>query len=308
MRIREPPAGASSEGADDAGMPHTDTVVPSPADGLGLAVHHWEPAGAPRAAVQLLHGVAEHAERYDRLAAALTAAGYVVVAHDHRGHGGSIGDGVPRGSFGASGWSGLIGDAAAVRRRIAAERPGLPIVLLGHSMGSFAAQQLLLDRAPDYAAAVLTGTTAVDVFGSALAEQGGGDRSALNEGFEPRTGFEWLSRDEAEVDAYVASPLTGFDLDEQVMPAMFSGGDRVADPAAIARIRRDLPVLLLSGTDDPLAAGGQLVELVAQRYREAGLTDVTVELYPGARHEVFNETNRDEVVAHQLDWLSAKVH
>ena len=285
-------------------MEHEDRVLPSPADGLGLAVHTWRPSGGPRGTVQILHGVAEFAERYDRLATALTGAGWLVVAHDHRGHGGSVRDDVPLGSFGAGGWSALVEDAVAVTRDLAAGATGLPIVLLGHSMGSFAAQQVLLDHSADYAAAVLTGTTAVDVFAASAAQ--GGDLTAMNAGFEGRTGYEWLSRDEAEVDAYVRDPRSGFDLADDVLPQMTSTGARLADPAALAGIRDDLPVLLMSGTDDPLAGGGDLVRLVAQRYRDAGLSDVDVDLYPGARHEVFNEANRDDVTADLLGWLDAK--
>ena len=289
-------------------MPHSDSAFASPADGLAVAVHAWAPDGAPRAVVQLLHGVAEYADRYDRLAGALTAAGYLVVAADHRGHGDSTGDAVPLGSFGAAGWTGLVGDAVELTRRIAAEHSGLPIVLLGHSMGSFAVQQILVEHSADYAVAVLTGTTALDVFGAALAESGGGDLTALNAAFEDRTGYEWLSRDEAEVDEYVRNPRSGFDLDDAVLPEMLSSAARLADPAVLAGVRVDLPVLLVSGTADPLAGGGAQIELLAQRYRDAGVRDVTVRLWPDARHEVFNETNREEVVAEVLAWLAEHVH
>ncbi|MFD1722055.1 alpha/beta fold hydrolase [Amnibacterium endophyticum] len=287
-------------------MEHDDATLPSPADGLALAVHTWRPAGDPHGAVQIAHGVAEFAERYDRLATELTRAGWLVVAHDHRGHGGSIGGDVPLGSFGPGGWAALVGDVSAVSRHVADAHPGLPLVLLGHSMGSFAAQQVLLQHSAEYAAAVLTGTSAVDVFAASAAEQDGG-LTALNAGFEERTGYEWLSRDAAEVDEYVRDPRSGFDLADDVMPQMLSTAERLADPAALAGIRPDLPVLLMSGTDDPLAGGGDLVRLVAQRYRDAGLTDVEVDLYPGARHEVFNETNREDVTADLLGWLDAKV-
>lgn len=280
------------------------TSFPSPADGLAIAVHTWRPEHEPVGVLQLEHGVAEHATRYDRLARALTGAGWTVVANDHRGHGASTGPDVPRGSFGAAGWAGLVADVVELTRRLREAEPGLPLVLLGHSMGSFAVQQVLLDHSAEVAAAVLSGTTAVDVFGAALAESGGGDLTALNEGFEPRTGFEWLSRDEAEVDAYVADPESGFDLDPDVLPAMLGTGDRLADPSGV---RADLPVLLLSGTDDPLAGGGDLVRLVARRYRDAGVLDVDVDLYRGARHEVFNEVDRDEVTADLLGWLDGKV-
>lgn len=112
--------------------------------------------------------------------------------------------------------------------------------------------------------------------------------------FDHRTGFEWLSRDEAEVDAYVADPACGWEA-----PPL-AGIDTLAaaaDPTRVATVRSDLPILIVSGSDDPLAQGGAAVEALAERYRMAGLADVQVRLYPGARHEVLNETNRDEVTA-----------
>jgi len=128
---------------------------------------------------------------------------------------------------------------------------------------------------------------------------------AFNAGFDHRTGYEWLSRDEAEVDLYVADPLCGFDLPDETVPALFGAAATLADPATLAGIRPDLPLLIVSGSDDPLAGGGQLVEVLGQRYRDAGLVDVTVKLYGGARHEVLNEINRDEVTADVVAWLDA---
>ena len=130
---------------------------------------------------------------------------------------------------------------------------------------------------------------------------------AFNVGFEHRTGYEWLSRDEAEVDVYVADPWCGFDVPDETIPSLFAQAGRLADPTVLAGIRHDLPILVASGSDDPLAGGGELVELLAQRYRDAGLADVTVTVYPGARHEILNETNRDEVTNHIIDWLSRMV-
>jgi alpha-beta hydrolase superfamily lysophospholipase len=126
---------------------------------------------------------------------------------------------------------------------------------------------------------------------------------AFNVGFEHRTGYEWLSRDDAEVDAYVADPLCGFDLPGSTVPALFGAGSRLADPKELARIRSDLPILIASGKADPLSGGGQLVELLGQRYRDAGLADVTVTVYDGARHEIFNEVNREDITADVVRWL-----
>jgi alpha-beta hydrolase superfamily lysophospholipase len=174
-------------------------------------------------------------------------------------------------------------------------------------MGSFAAQTVVLDHADQYAGVVLSGSTALDVLAAELSKaEGPVGLEAFNAGFEHRTGYEWLSRDEAEVDAYVADPLSGFDLPDTAVPQLFAGAARLGDPAALAGIRPDLPILVASGDADPLAGGGALVELLGQRYRDAGLTDVTVRLYPGARHEIFNETNRDDITADVVAWLDAR--
>lgn len=276
----------------------------SPADATILATYSWDNLFVPRAAVQVAHGLAEHSLRYARLASALNAAGYLVHAHDHRGHGESI-SGRP-GDLGAAGFDALIGDTAAFGATLREERPDLPLFLLAHSMGSFAAQSVLLEHSELYAGVVLSGSTALDVLGANLAESDGPvGLEAFNEGFEQRTGYEWLSRDEAEVDAYVADPLCGFDLPDETVPALFSAAETLADADSLSAIRSDLPVLIASGAADPLAGGGELVQLLAHRYREAGLTDVTVKVYPDARHEIFNETNRAEITADVISWLDA---
>lgn len=284
---------------------YTTFTLPSEVDALPLTVYVWPAPEEPRATVQIAHGVAEHAGRYDRLARDLTTAGYAVYSHDHRGHGTSISESVPLGSFGAAGWSGLVADLAAVTQAIQAERPNLPLFLVGHSMGSFALQEVLLDHADLYAGAVLSGTTALDVLAAGMSASGeaSNDLSAFNAGFTYRTGYEWLSRDETEVDQYVADPLSGFTLDEATIPALFGSAARLADPAVLAGIRSELPILLVSGDADPLAGGGQLIEIAGQRYRSAEIVDVTVRLFPGARHEIFNETNREEITAYVVDWL-----
>lgn len=283
-------------------MQRTDAFV-SPSDQIALARYAW-PVDAPRGVVQIAHGLAEHSARYDRPARALNAAGYAVAAIDHRGHGASITD-VP-GDFGAGGWDGLVADLVGFGRRLRDENPDVPLFLVAHSMGSFATQSALLDASDVWDGVVLSGTTAVDVTVAALAEGGGGGGlEAFNAGFEHRTGYEWLSRDEAEVDAYVADPLCGFATPEATMPAIFSHAERLADAAARGGVRPDLPLLLVSGSDDPLARGGDLIEQLGQRYRDAGLADVTVTVYPQGRHEVFNETNRDEVTADVLAWIEA---
>jgi alpha-beta hydrolase superfamily lysophospholipase len=294
-------------------MTFTTATLTSPTDDVSLTTYAWEEVADPKAVVQIAHGLAEHAARYDRLATALNAAGYLVYAHDHRGHGLTASGEVPLGSFGAAGWNGLVADLAAVGRSVGSAHDGLPVFLLGHSMGSFALQQVILDHSELWAGVVLSGTTAVDLLVEAMSADaraggggdGGGDLSAFNVGFEHRTGYEWLSRDEAEVDLYVADPRCGYDVAPETMAQIFGAGGRTADPSELAGIRADLPILIVSGDADPLAGGGAFVEAVGQRYREAGITDVTVRQFPEARHEIFNETNRDEITAFVIDWLDA---
>lgn len=272
----------------------------SPVDGLEVAAFEWDVA-EPRGVVQVAHGLAEHSARYDRFARALNEAGYSVRATDHRGHGASIA-GTP-GDFGDAGFDGLIADVAAYGASL---RGDLPLFLFAHSMGSFAAQSVILDHSEQYDGVVLSGSTALDVLAAAMAQsEGPAGLEAFNVGFEHRTGYEWLSRDEAEVDLYVADPWCGFDLPEATVPALFGAAAKLADPAVLAGIRSDLPLLIASGSDDPLSGGGELVQLLGQRYRDAGLVDVTVTVYDGARHEILNETNRDEVTADIVAWLDA---
>ena len=258
--------------------------------------------------MQISHGLAEHGERYDRFARALNAAGFIVHAVDHRGHGRTAGGKL--GDFGSAGFSGLIADVAQFGALLRAQHAGLPLFLFGHSMGSFAAQAAILDHSSTWSGVILSGSTALDLFASAMANapaDAPAGLAAFNAGFEHRTGYEWLSRDAAEVDAYVADPWCGWDVPPDVIPSLFAPAPRLADPAQLARIRSDLPILIASGDADPLAVGWALIEQLGQRYRDAGVADVTVKLYPAARHEILNETNRDEVTGGVVGWLRGHV-
>lgn len=268
-------------------------------DGLKVATYEW-PTGVAlvRGVVQISHGLAEHSLRYARLAEALNAAGYHVGSTDHRGHGKTIVE--TPGDFGEAGFPALWKDMLQYGAILRAAHPGLPLYLIGHSMGSFATQNLLLDSSDAYDGVVLSGSTAIDVMAANMASAPAGDLSVFNAGFEQRTGYEWLTRDEDEVDLYVADPLCGFDLPVSTTPSLFANGERLAHPTSV---RHDLPLLIISGSDDPLSGGGQLTELLGQRYTEAGVIDVTVKVYPGARHEVFNELNRDQITADVISWF-----
>jgi alpha-beta hydrolase superfamily lysophospholipase len=282
------------------------------ADGTKIVAYRWDPAGPPRGAVQVTHGMGEHALRYEHVARALNDAGFAVYAQDHRGHGASArGQGAGPavlGDLGQDSWAGLVDDIGLLSGYIRAENPGLPLILLGHSMGSFAVQQYLLDHSADADGVILTGTAAIDLLEGALDLDQPIDLSAFNAPFAPaRTDYDWLSRDEAMVDAYVADPRCGFGIDAASGKAMFVGARRVADPAQVAAIRPGLPLYIAAGEADPVNGGLALLTPLAERYRAAGLTDVTVRTYPDARHEILNETNRDEIIAELAAWLDRVV-
>jgi len=284
-------------------MPSSSFSYPS-ADGTRIAAYRWDPAGEPRAAVQLTHGMGEHAQRYDHVASALTDAGYVVYAQDQRGHGASA-DPDRLGDLGKSGWNGLVDDIGLLSAHIRAEHPGLPLILLGHSMGSFAVQQYLLDHSDDVTGVALTGTAVIDLLEPALDLDQPLDLAMFNAAFQPaRTDFDWLSRDEAVVDAYVADPFCGFGIDTESAKGMFVGARRLADPGQLAALRPSLPVYIAVGEADPVNGGLAVLTPLIARLEEAGLTDVTVVTYPEARHEVLNETNSDEVIGSLIQWVN----
>ena len=273
-------------------------------DGLEIVSYRWDPASQPRGAVQLTHGMGEHVLRYSALAGALAKGGLVVYGQDHRGHGATARSADELGQLGPDGWTRLVEDIDLLVSRVRDEQPGLPLVLLGHSMGSFAVQQYLLDHNDRVDAVVLTGTTALDLLEPALDLDKPIDLAAFNAAFEPaRTEFDWLSRDEEIVDAYIADPRCGFGIDTDAAKDMFAGARRMADPGQVAAMRPDLPLYIAAGELDPVNANLALLNVLVGRYRAAGLTDVTLRTYPGARHEILNETNRDEVVASVLDWI-----
>ena len=283
-------------------MPSSSFRYPS-SDGTQIAAYRWDPDGEPTAAIQITHGMGEHAQRYDHVARALNKAGYVVYAQDQRGHGASA-DPDALGDLGKGGWTALVDDIGLLGAHIRSEHPGLPLILAGHSMGSFAVQQYLLDHSDGVDGVVLTGTAAIDLLEPALDLDQPLDLAMFNAPFQPaRTDFDWLSRDEAAVDAYVADPLCGFGIDSESAKTMFVGARRLADPAQLAALRSSLPVYIAVGESDPVNGGLALLTPLTERLRDAGLSDVTVRTYPGGRHEILNETNSDEVIAELIQWL-----
>lgn len=280
----------------------TQTREFTDAHGIAIVYDVHPAAGEPRGIVQLLHGVGEHAGRYGRLIDALTGAGFTVYADDHRGHGrtGIRQHGGPE-KLGRLGPGGLRAAKDAVWQLtgiIREENPGLPLVLLGHSWGSFLAQMLVNDHPEAWDAVILSG--------SALRMPGSLNAAPLNARWASgdATGFEWLSRDSAVWTAFDEDPLTtGVPLLKLFGPieaARLYGRPR-------RDLGRDIPLLLLVGRDDSVG-GPRSVHRLADDYRSrSGLTDVTTLVYPDARHEIFNELQQDEVRADVLAWLDARI-
>jgi len=283
-----------------------DTFSYRSADGVQLVGYRWAPEDdqPPVGTVVLVHGMGEHLRRYDHVAQALTAQSFVVYGHDHRGHGASLAFTDEPGRLGPNGWSKLVDDLNLAIAQAKSDYPGRPVMMIAHSMGSFAAQQFLLDHGADVHGVALTGTAALDLLEPALDLSAELDLSAFNAPFQPaRTDFDWLSRDESIVDAYLADPLCGFGLDIASATDMFAGARRLTDPAEVARMPTDLSVYVAVGSKDPVNGGLTLLWALVDRYRAAGLSDVTVRVYDDARHEILNEINRADVIDDLLQWL-----
>ena len=303
----------------------TGSLTVTAADGTPLHVFRWLPdAGvAPKAVVQIAHGMAEHAARYARFAGVLTDAGYAVYAQDHRGHGQTAGD-LSRAGFFADrdGWFTVVDDMYAVTHTIRDEQPGLPVFLFGHSMGSMLARTYAIRHGGELAGLVLSGTGGdPGMLGKvgqvvALVEaklRGKTTPSPMldkmsfgtfNKPFEPaRTKFDWLSRDPAEVDAYIADPWCGFVCTAGFFQDLLSGIAFINADSQAARIPQGLPIYLFSGAEDPVGDKTKGVQQVVDQLRRVGVKDVVVRFYDGARHEILNEINRDEVMADVVDWL-----
>ena len=286
-----------------------------------LYVNQWLPDGPPKALVMLSHGMAEHSGRYARLAEALCGAGYGVYALDQRGHGRTADEGTLGLYAEKDGWNKVVGDLASLNQHIGQQQPGVPIVLLGHSMGSYIAQAYLLHHSASLHGAILSGSNfqPVALYGAARViarverlRQGLRGRSALieflsfgsfNKAFKPtRTAFDWLSRDPTEVDTYINDPLCGFRCTNQLWIDLLGGLQQISKASNLSQIDPGLPILVMGGECDPVSKGKRLKSL-AHALREAGCQNLQLNLYPQARHEVFNETNRDEVTADVLKWL-----
>jgi alpha-beta hydrolase superfamily lysophospholipase len=271
-------------------------------DGHAIETYGWNADASVQAVVQISHGMGEHTSRYDALAQALVRADCAVYANEHRGHGADAAGRGELGDFGETGFAALVEDMAVVSRFARSRHAGAPLILLGHSMGSFAAQVYLVDHSELLQGVALSGTTAVNLLESEI--MAGWKLEDANAAFQnPRTSFDWLSRETAVVDAYIADPLCGFTITAASFQSMLAECARAADIEQLKRIRPDLPIFAFVGDQDPINHHLEWFYPLLERYRSAGLTNVSSHIYGGARHEVFNETNRAEVISNLVAWI-----
>ena len=284
----------------------------------------WVPQGEVKAIVQIIHGMAEMAERYDAFAEYLCSFGYLVAAEDHMGHGKSAG--AVQGFF-HGGWMSVVNDCVTLMGILRKEYPAIPYAFLGHSMGSFLLRTILC-KYPDlqYDAAVISGTGWQPRAGLPVMEalcrgvcRREGETSktpflnklifgSYNQKVEhQRTEYDWLTRDSNVVDAYLQSPDCGFPITAGMFRDLMTGLQFIESPNNLRNMKKDRPVLLAAGTMDPVGNYGKGVKRTAEEFRKSGLTDVTVKLYPMCRHEILNEINHREVYEDISRWLEEKL-
>ena len=293
-------------------------------DGIHICwAGQWLPdEGQPRAVVQIVHGVAEHMGRYDAFARFLAGHGFAVCGEDHLGHGKTVTDGV-YGYFGQkNGWWTVTEDIRQLRQRMGEQFPGVPYFLLGHSMGSFLTRTYLCRYPGTVDGAILSGTgqenallvEAGKLLARLIARFKGPDYvstlvnslslGAYNKQFKPtRTTADWISRDEGVVDRYLADPFCTFTPTVGMFRDMLGGLQYIASEKALSQMDPSTPVYLFSGDQDPVGSNGKGVRKVYGYFQKHGTRDLQLKLYPGGRHEMLNERNKDEVYADVLSWL-----
>jgi len=305
----------------------TDFTFPSSNGKVNIHVRRHLPDGEVKATVQIAHGIAEYAARYDAFASFLADNGFAVYANDHMGHGKSISEDWPISYFGdEKGWDMAIADMKKLHEIVINENPGVPCYLFGHSMGSFLSRTYIILHPNDFNAAVLSGTgqqsKALIIAGKMMAKMeitrhGPAYQSDMlnklafgsyNNGYtSPRTSHDWLSRDTGCVDKYVADPLCGFVPSAGLFHQMMCGIDFISNNANLKKMNPELPVYFMSGDADPVGENGKGVKKAYANFIKAGMKDVSIRLYKGGRHEMLNELNKDDVYKDVLccleDWL-----
>lgn len=298
-------------------------------EGTEIYVYNWIPDSEVKVngVVQIAHGMAETAARYERFAEFMTKNGYVVYINDHRGHGKTAGSLEKAGYLAdEDGFEWMVKDLHQLSGIIKKEHPELPLFLYGHSMGSYVAQRYIMLFGNELKGALLSGSNGkqglILTVGSIVAKQeikknGRKVKSdklnqmsfgGFNKAFAPnRTDFDWLSRDNAEVDKYVNDPYCGFVCTTGFFFDLLSGLKTIEKKENVALVPKTLPIFIFSGAMDPCGKNGKGVTKLFNTYKKHGIGDVTLKLYPEARHELLNETNRDEVMKDFLNWVDSHI-
>lgn len=309
-------------------MGFSERQIHASATGAALCLRHEPADGGAKGAVHILHGLADHSERYAGFARDLAAAGFHAYAHDHRGHGFTKAPGAPRGVFdsGGRGADLVIEDIVSVQDHIAEAHPGLPLFVFGHSMGGTFALAHAYRHADRLAGVAAWNASLIVDF---VSDRGGKlvlawERFRLGSDVpsfllprltfgqwaksvkDRRTEFDWLSRDPAVVDAYIADPLCGWPASVGMWRDIMTLVNEAADAASAPADARRLPYHLLGGGRDPATKFGKTIAAQAKRMRAAGFSDVTLDIRPEMRHETLNEIGGEEPVAGLIEWLGMK--
>lgn len=292
-----------------------------------IRVCEWRPEGEPKAIVQLVHGIAEHIERYAPFAEFLATNGFLVAGHDHLGHGKSVNSEDEYGFFGeTAGWELAVADIRTLNRLLREKQPGTPFFMLGHSMGSFLARTYIIKFPGELDGVILSGTGqqpraliegGLFLSGREIRKHGANYKSqsinnlafgGYNKNFDiVRTASDWISTDESIVDEYLSDPACGFIPSAGLFRDMMGGIKFISQKKNLGRMDKQMPVYFFSGEKDPVGENGAGVMRAYKSFVRAGLRDVTLKLYPDGRHEMLNEKNRDEVYQDVCAWLNSKL-
>jgi alpha-beta hydrolase superfamily lysophospholipase len=276
-------------------------------DGLQIAGTCWRNRTSPRGIIQIAHGMGEHIGRYQNFIEELVHVGMAVYGNDHRGHGRTARSPKDFGDLETGGFNLLVEDMVHLSNIARKDNPGQPFILFGHGLGSFAAQQYVLDHSDLIDGLILSGSGALD--GLARLVKKTPLEKIFNKQFSPaRTPFDWLSRDPAIVDDFIKDSLCFAALQPGSMESFLAAESQLADPDCLRWIRSDLPIYLFSGSEDPVGQQLEGVRLLLERYRKAGVTNLSHHFYPDGRHEMLNEINACEVRTNLVLWISEILH
>jgi alpha-beta hydrolase superfamily lysophospholipase len=311
----------------------TSTFTFKDQDGIEIFVYKWEPDTSPKAIVQFVHGLAEHAKRYEGIAEALCKDGFLCYANDARGHGLTAGDLTEAtleghaGVLGSNGWNGVVNDIHELSMLIKKEYPSLSLFMIGHSWGAMLLQDYIQEWGNEIKGCILSGTNGKV---RALVLKAGkviikGEIKKLGptapsvkmhemnfasynhdwQNDEGATGFEWLSRDKSVVQKYVDDPWCGFISPAPLWLEFIKGMEKIYDKKNEEKVPKDLPIYFIAGTLDPVGNKTKGVSAMINRFEKYGIKDISYKFYENAHHEIFNEINRDEVFSDVIYWLNS---